>query len=120
MLFGRNAYNIAMDSDAWKDALDDLRHLARTKLEPRNLKSYFYEEAGGFLTEEEAIHVCGVDGDSRMDRVDKLIEILKTKDVHAFSRFCTILDKINCSEIAQELRKRASRKIKPGLGKYFV
>ena len=85
------------------EALDEERLWLETYLKPKNLRSYFDKEAGGFLTQAEQIKVFEAEHDTPQEHVRKLLDILKTKSPKDFKRFCEILKLHNYKDIAEKM-----------------
>ena len=76
-----------------------------SKLIVDNIKPRLHVDAGGFLNEVEMISVFS--GQTRVDHVRALLDILKTKDNHAFGSFCTILEATGYGHWSRELQMHA-------------
>ena len=77
----------------------------RTGIIVKNFLPDLHQYAGGFLTDVESSVVDGKSG--QIDKVDKLMEFLLTKEDKDFDAFCRVLSKHGYRTWSERLRQAA-------------
>ena len=95
----------------WNDAaLVSLRERLKLKVSMETgLSDRLEKAAGGFMSEHEAKMVREPTTASNMEKIEKIIEILRGKTNEDFATFCTMLRETNHVVWADELEKEAER-----------
>ena len=92
------------------DALVSLRERLKLKvLMETGLSDRLEKAAGGFMSEHEAQMVREPTTASNMEKIEKIIKILRGKTNEDFVTFCTMLRVTNHVVWADELEKEAER-----------
>ena len=95
----------------WNDAaLVSLRERLKLNVSMNTgLSDRLEKAAGGFMSEHEAKMVREPTTASNMEKIEKIIEILRGKTNEDFATFCTMLRETNHVVWADELEKEAER-----------
>ena len=92
------------------DALVSLKERLKLKVSMETgLSDRLEKAAGGFMSEHEAMMVIEPTTASNMEKIEKIVKILRGKTNEDFATFCTMLQETNHDVWADELEKEAER-----------